>query len=214
MVLDVVEMHRLALVYVAYVVATASPGPSTMAIMGVAMRHGRPPALALAGGVITGSYFWAVLAATGISALLAAFAEVLTAVKIAGGIYLLYLAFKSARSALRKGEAGPGDASASADAPLATYYRRGLLLHLGNPKAVLGWTAIMSLGLPPGAPASTLPAILGGCALLAVTVFGGYALLFSTARMVGVYRRARRWIEGTLALVFGFAGLRLLTARI
>jgi threonine/homoserine/homoserine lactone efflux protein len=55
--------------------------------------------------------------------------------------------------------------------------------------------------------------ILGGCLVLSVTIFCGYALVFSTASMVRLYRRARRGIEGVLALVFGFAGLRLLLSR-
>ena len=45
-------LHHLLLVYAAYLVAVASPGPSTMSIMGVAMNHGRGPAVALAMGVV------------------------------------------------------------------------------------------------------------------------------------------------------------------
>ena len=55
--------------------------------------------------------------------------------------------------------------------------------------------------------------ILAGCAALSCTVFFGYAVLFSTAPMVRLYHRARRWIEGTLAAFFAFAGLRLLLSR-
>ncbi|WAH61845.1 hypothetical protein LZ023_34815 (plasmid) [Pseudomonas silvicola] len=43
--------HELILIYTTYFVATASPGPSNMAIMGTAMK-GRGAALALASGVI------------------------------------------------------------------------------------------------------------------------------------------------------------------
>ncbi|EJM70079.1 hypothetical protein PMI30_00864 [Pseudomonas sp. GM50] len=43
--------------------------------------------------------------------------------------------------------------------------------------------------------------------------FCSYAIVFSTAPMIRGYRRARRWIEGTLALVFGAAGLKLLFSR-
>ena len=71
----------------------------------------------------------------------------------------------------------------------------------------------MSLGLRPDAPAYTLPAILAGCLLLGVLIFVGYALVFSTRPMVRAYQKARRWIEGALAMVFGYAGLRLLLSR-
>ena len=210
---DLPHVDQLLLVYAAYVMATASPGPSNMAIMGVAMNHGRAPAVILAGGILTGSLFWATMAASGISSILSACAGALTAFRIAGGLYLLYLACRSARSAMT---ATTPQGPPRADGPVAGYgalYRRGVLLHLTNPKAILAWIAIMTLGLKPDAPPYTLAAILGGCLALGVVVFGGYALLFSTAPMVHAYRKARRWIEGTLAVVFGFAGLRLLSSR-
>lgn len=207
-------LDQLLIVYATYLVATASPGPSNLAIMGVAMSRGRSAGLALAVGVVCGSMFWAVLAATGISAVLATFAEALFVLKIAGGLYLLYLAYKSARSAMRSDAAQASEKQEVRAPTHGALYRRGLLLHLSNPKAILAWIAIMTLGLKPGAPTELLYMIVGGCALLGVVVFGGYALIFSTDVMVSAYRRARRWIEGALALLFGFAGLRLLAARL
>ena len=204
---------QIAIVYATYLIATASPGPSNMAIMGTAMRDGRRPALVLAAGVVSGSLFWAVLAATGVSALLAAYAEALWFVKMAGGAYLLYLAYRAGRSAM-----GPasGMAAPRADRGPLRYgllYRQGLLMHIGNPKAILSWTAIISLGIRADAAAGGLPAIVGGCVGLGVLVFGGYAIAFSTASMIALYTRWRRWIEGTLSAVFALAGLKLLFWR-
>lgn len=201
---------HLLLVYATYLIATASPGPSNMAIMAIAMQSGRRAGLTLAAGVMTGSLFWAAATATGLSALLTAYAEALIAIKIVGGLYLLYLAYKAARAAIR---AQPVAARNTGLTGLALY-RRGLFMHLSNPKAIMGWIAIMSLGLQDDSPAHVLPAILGGCALLGTLVFGGYAVLFSTAPMIRAYGRARRWIETGLAGIFAFAGLRLLTARL
>jgi threonine/homoserine/homoserine lactone efflux protein len=208
------QLHHLLLVYTAYVIAAGSPGPSNMRIMGVAMERGRPAALALAAGVVTCSVFWGVMAATGISALLARYAEALVVLKVFGGLYLLFLALKAGRAALTPDErivsrAGAGDTPPSR----AALYRQGLLMHLGNPKSVLAWIALMTLGLGPDASWRGVAAILGGCAVLSVTIFCGYAVVFSTAPMVRLYRRARRWVEGVLAVFFGFAGMRLLLSR-
>lgn len=198
-------------VYVAYLLGTASPGPSNMAIMGVAMSQGRRPALMLAAGVITGSLCWALLVATGLSTLLLAWAQAMVIVKVVGGIYLLWLAWKAARSAARRGDAASVPLAATASA--GSLYRRGLLLHLGNPKAMLVWTAIMSLGIHPDAAPFILPLIVGGCALLGIMVFSSYALLFSTPAMSRGYRRSRRSIEGVFALFFTAAGIKLLFSR-
>jgi threonine efflux protein len=207
------QIDQLLLVYLAYIIAVASPGPSNMAIMGVAMSQGRKPALVLAFGVITGSQCWAFLAATGLSAVLSQYAHALFAIKIAGGLYLLYLAYKSARSAVSR-DVPQTTENQTVQAPdYVALYRRGLLMHLTNPKAILGWIAIMSIGLQPGAGSSTLAAILVGCAFLGIVIFCGYALLFSTAPAIRVYQRSRRYIEGVLAMVFGFAGIRLLLSR-
>ena len=205
------ELQHLLLVYATYVIAAGSPGPSNMRIMGVAMQQGRQAALTLAAGVVTGSIFWGMMAATGISVLLTRYAEVLTALKIFGGLYLLFLAFRAGRAALISEE--QATAGAPTPASRTALYRQGLLMHLGNPKSVLAWIALVTLGLGSDASWQGVAVILGGCAVLSVTIFCGYAVLFSTAPMVRLYRRARRWIEGTLSIVFGFAGLRLLLAR-
>lgn len=200
-------VHHLAMVYAVYIFGTASPGPSNMTIMAVAMQYGRRPALTLAAGVMAGSLSWAALAATGLSAVLATYADALLAIKICGGLYLLYLAWKSGRAALQAKE------KPVMTAPSGALYRRGFLMHITNPKAIMSWLAVMSLGLQPDSPAFILPAILAGCATLGTLIFGGYAVLFSTAPMVRAYRKARRWIEGSLACMFSYAGLRLLLSR-
>lgn len=202
----------IALAFCSYFLAAASPGPSNMAIMATAMRDGRLPALVLACGVMTGSLTWAGLAATGLSTLLATFAEALIVIKVLGGLYLLYLAVRAGRSALR-----PIEAFTRADAPrtpprYVPLYRQGMLMHISNPKAIMSWLAIMSLGLQQGAPSGTLPTIIGGCAVLGICIFGGYALLFSTARMIAVYSRLGRWIQGLFSTLFAVAGVKLLVA--
>jgi threonine efflux protein len=207
------NLHQLLLVYAAYVIAAGSPGPSNMQIMGVAMNNGRRAALVLAAGVVSGSIFWGMMAATGISAILNRYAEALVVLKIFGGLYLLYLAFKAGRAALAPDDQAVRTTSADAALSGSALYRRGLLMHLTNPKSVLAWIALVTLGLGSESSWHTLAAILGGCAALSVTIFCGYAIIFSTAPMVRIYRRARRWIEGILSVFFGVAGLRLLLSR-
>ncbi len=207
------DLHHLLLVFTAYIVGAASPGPSNMRIMGVAMHQGRKPALVLAAGVISGSFFWGSMAATGVSAILAQYAQALVVLKIAGGMYLFYLAIKAGRSAITSNAQLENEMAAAPAASSFSLYRRGLLMHLTNPKALLGWIATMTLGLGPQATPVTVAIILVGCAVLSVTIFCSYAIVFSTAPMIRGYRRARRWIEGTLAIVFGAAGMKLLFSR-
>ena len=205
------DLHQLLFAYSAYVIGAASPGPSNMRIMGVAMHQGRQAALVLAAGVVTGSIVWGTMAATGVSALLTQYAHALVFLKIFGGLYLLYLACKAAKSALMSDGASPATPDVSATG--GKLFRSGLLIHLANPKAIMTWLALLALGLGPGASPQSVVIVLSGCFVLSVSIFFGYALIFSTKPMVLLYRRAKRVIEGVLAVFFTFAGFRLLLSR-
>ncbi|WGS53820.1 LysE family translocator [Paraburkholderia sp. D15] len=197
--------------YGAYFVGTASPGPSNLAIMSLAMSAGRRAALTFALGVVSGSFFWALLASLGLSAVLASYSEALIAVKIAGGLYLLWLGFKSARSAF-SAAALPAQ-TARADESPKRLYLRGLLLHLTNPKAILVWLSIVSLAVSPNGGASHTAAVVLGCMVIGVSVFSSYAVLFSTSSARRIYLSIRRWLDGSLAVMFGIAGIKMLTSK-
>jgi threonine efflux protein len=205
---------NLLLAYSAYFVGTASPGPSNLAIMSIASTSGRRAAFSFAAGVVSGSFFWAMLAALGLSAVLTAYSGFLVGVKIAGGLYLLWLAFKSGRAAFR-----PPVRAASAqgkDESARKLYARGALLHLTNPKAILVWMSVAALGSSTsnGATGTPMLAVVAGCLCIGMCVFGGYAMLFSMPSARRLYARVQRYLDACLALVFGAAGIRLLTSRV
>jgi threonine/homoserine/homoserine lactone efflux protein len=201
---------NLLLAYTAYLVGTASPGPSNLAIMSIAANHGRKAALVFALGVVSGSMFWAIIATLGVSAALVAWAQFIIVIKILGGLYLLWIAFKSGRNALA---VKASDLSRTHQTQTLTrLYARGLLLHLTNPKAILVWVSIVALSSSTEVGA-TPAALIPGCAMIGWLVFGGYAVLFSTNSARRIYLRSRRVMEGCLAIVFGCAGIKLLASR-
>jgi threonine efflux protein len=203
------HLPDLALVYSAFFLAVASPGPSNLAVMATSMERGRRAGLTLALGVTTGSLTWGILAAIGVSALVVAHPGALYAIKIIGGLYLLFLAWRSARSAMRA-DMPPPKAAVSGHRT----YLRGYLMHLTNPKAILSWTAIIALGLRPDAPVAIVYAIIIGCLLISLLINQGYAILFSSAPMIAGYRRIRRRAEACLAAFFAFASFKLLTSQL
>ncbi|WP_275786126.1 LysE family translocator [Pararhizobium gei] len=206
------HLPQLMLAWSAYLIAVASPGPAVLAIIGTSISRGRSAGMALALGVLTGSYIWAMLTAAGLSALIRSYGQAMIVLKIAGGLYLLWLAFNALRAALRKDL--PAAAANEVQPSLRKLYFKGLGIHLTNPKAIFAWIMLVSLGMPKDAPASIMAVLIGGCMVMGVVVFTGFALLFSLAPVNRAYRRAHRWIEGAMAGFFTFAGLRLLTARL
>jgi len=202
---------NLPLILTAAFLATASPGPSTLAIAGTAMAHGRVHALALVAGIATGSWSWSLAAALGLGAVMHAHAWTFEMLRYFGSGYLLYLAYRSARSALSPGQAKLRSVSAGSH---RIAYGKGLAMHLTNPKAILFFGALFSVGVPVSATSLEIAGVVGAVGLQSLCIFTAYALLFSNARMVAIYLQLRRWFESIFAVAFGLAGLKLLTARL
>lgn len=59
-----------------------------------------------------------------------------------------------------------------------------------------------------------MPVLIGGCMVLGIIIFMGFALLFSIEPVHRGYKKSRRWIEGAMAGFFAFAGLKLLTVKL
>ncbi|MCD0503862.1 LysE family transporter, partial [Bordetella petrii] len=90
---------------------------------------------------------------------------------------------------------------------------RGLMLHLTNPKAILFFGSLYSIGVPRDASAADLLWIITAVGIQATVVFHGYALLFSNRHMIGYYLRLRRAFEAVFAVAFAAAGIKILATR-
>ncbi len=202
---------ELAAIWFAWVLAGGSPGPATLGIASTSMALGRRAGVIFALGILTGGATWGIAAALGMSALMMANAWVFEVLRYVGAAYLIYLAMKSLRSAMSEKPGLTGKAQAGTPWRI---YTKGVLVHLTNPKAILSWGAIYAITLPPNASGADLAFMF--CFLYSggALVFLSYAFLFSSQKVVQGYTRLRRWFEGAFALLFGAAGLKILTTRV
>lgn len=198
--------------YGAFLLALASPGPNVLAVIGTSMSVDRQSGLALASGVVIGTLTWASLTTLGLASLLATFASAVVIIKVIGGSYLLWLAFKAFRSAASAYDLNAAE-MAGAPRSLLGYVGRGYFVQMTNPKAAMAWIAIVSLGLPHGAPGWVPVAIILGTFFLSAVFHFLYAWLFSTPIAFRIYGQARRPIQALLGSFFGYAGVRLLCER-
>jgi threonine/homoserine/homoserine lactone efflux protein len=87
--------------WLAYAAATAVllviPGPTILTVISYSLTHGRRANAALVAGVALGDSTALVLSLVGLGAVLAASAVLFTAVKWAGGLYLIYLGVRMLR---------------------------------------------------------------------------------------------------------------------
>ena len=203
--LDLADLLSIAL---AFLVVAASPGPANLALATAAMGSGRRRGLIFGAGLTVGLSFWGLVAATGLGTLLERSAHGLAALKILGGLYLLWLAFQSGRTALCGGhDVGPARREGA-------WFRRGVVLNLSNPKAVVAWMAALSMGMSADAGVGQLVVATLLCMAIGALNYAGYALAFSLPGVMAGYRRLRRGIDGVVAGLFATAGFGLIRSAL
>jgi len=197
--MDITSLRVFAAAYLAVV---ALPGPSVTALIARVLARGLPGTGFYIVGIIAGALTWFTVAATGLAAIATAFAPLFVAIRYAGAAYLLYLAWKFWTAPARTMDA----ADASPDGRCRLFVT-GLAMHLGNPKAIVFFLAL----LPNVVPLEKLT-LLGFAELamvIAVVVTGvltGYAFAAARARRLFTSPRASKLINrGGAAVMAGTA---------
>jgi len=193
-----------------WALAVILPGPNFLVAARSGLTGSRGQGLLTALGLATGSVTWAFSAMVGLHALFLAFAWLYGAIKVIGGLYLLYMGFSIVRSAFTKNAAVNEVLSTGC---VGSYYRLGLLTNLSNPKSAAFFGSMFLTLLPPEL------SLVGKAATLAV-VFGislfWYSLVamgFSMGFMQRVYQHIRAPLSACIGSLLLFFGARLVLAR-
>lgn len=186
----------------------ASPGPSTVLIIKQSLRSRRSGFLTVLGNE-TGVFVWGVVAACGLTALLAASELAYDVMRVVGAVVLVVFGIQTLRQARRAdGQAETGWEGTEKSGWAS--YRGGLLLNLANPKAAIFAMSFLPQFVPDGAP--HLPTMIGLAALWAVYETGYYGLyVWFVGRMRAVLSRSgvRRRLEQVSGGVLLLLGVRL-----
>jgi threonine/homoserine/homoserine lactone efflux protein len=122
-----------------YALAVATPGPGIAAIIARSLAHGAKGAPAFIAGFVAGDLVWFTIAATGLAALAKTAATLFIAIKWAGVVYLLYLAWKLWTAPAERVEVRDDDGRQHGwRAFIASF-----MLTLANPKAILFFLALL-----------------------------------------------------------------------
>src|SRR6516165_3696497 len=134
------------------------PGPSNLFLLAHGIGHGRRSALAAMTGIEAASAIRVLLAAAGLSAVLASSALAFNAIRWAGVTYLAWLGIR----AFRAGQPEQPPGAPRRPVPLGRSARKGLLVGLGNPKMVIFFLAFLPRFIHPAAgPQAVQMLILG-----------------------------------------------------
>lgn len=118
-----------------------SPGPSMFYVLSRGLGQSRQAGLASALGLAMGGMMLAVFTAIGAGAVLSDSGTLFSAVKLAGGVYLLYLGFRSLYEIRSYGRTTI--VASQSTEPFARIVRQGVLVELLNPKTVLFFLAFL-----------------------------------------------------------------------
>ncbi|MBX3498960.1 MAG: LysE family transporter [Alphaproteobacteria bacterium] len=197
---------------IAHMLAVASPGPSFVLVAQVAASRSRAAALVATAALTLGAALWAAAALFGLQSLFKHADWLYLALRIGGGLYLLWLGYQLIR------HAGSGDLAAPAGGEPAAADMRGifwkaLLVQLSNPKVIVFFSGIMAALLPRDLSPQAAAIVVMVVAFNEFVWYALVSLLFSGGRARRIYRGARAWIERLTGGVLAVLGLRLALDR-
>lgn len=195
------------------VLAYFIPGPDMAVILRSATRGSRSGAAAAVGAQL-GLCVHLLLAVAGLSVLLSRYPGALTAIRLAGGLYLLYLGGRLIFPTLRRsGDASPVQANDVSTRRSAFW--QGLFTNLLNPKAVLFFAAVLPQFLVPGAVPTWVQVVALGVLDIALGFLTWAAVVALGVRLSSLLRRqqVRQWWDRITGAVLGAIGGGLIATR-
>jgi len=171
-------MTKIAAFAVLSLIVTVTPGPDSLLVLRSSLLAGRRAGARVAAGAASGSLAWGLSSAAGLTALLAASAQLYRAVQLAGACYLVFLGIRGWRATAGHRSSRPQRRPG---------FRAGLLSNLLNPKVGLFFLAVMPQFIPHHAPVTR------------------YALAFAAtdALIAGAWLAAVAWISGKARTLLG-----------
>jgi threonine/homoserine/homoserine lactone efflux protein len=166
------------------------PGPAVLYIVSQSVGQGRVGGLAAVLGVETGAFVHVAGAALGVSAILASSATAFSALKLAGGAYLVVLGIRRLRE--RDDDSVPGTARPR---PLASIFRQGVIVNALNPKTALFFLAFLPQFVDPERGHVALQAAILGLIWVVIAAICDAVWALGSGSLVGLLRtsaRARR----------------------
>ena len=206
--------------------AMASPGPDVVQIIRLGARSTRAAVWAAIGST-TGLVVWTVASLAGLSALISATPQILVALQVLGGAYLLWMAYTSISSGVAERRApatvvgtehrAPQPRGFSPDGIIkaGTAYRMGLVCDLSNPKVVIFFGAIFANFIDPGMGLGANALVGSALILESLLIFVGVALstravskwMARHSSMVDIVSGGIFLLLGVVILIEGFRGV-------
>lgn len=183
------------------------PGPGTFCVLTCAAKGGLRGGFAAQAGLMLGDAVLMFLAAIGVAALLKANPLLFTGLQYMGAAYLAWLGFKLLTA--KEGEGG-----AAVPFSQAGSFRRGFLVTLINPKAIVFYMAFFPLFINPATHQGALTFFTLGAVIMCCTLFYGALLVIvgnAAARRLSRHRRISTFASRAAGVFLIGFGIKLTT---
>ena len=192
--------------WLVHLAAVASPGPAFAVALRLAATEGARASVIYALGVGLGGAAWALAALSGLSLLFHLLPWTMLALKIAGGLFLIWIGLQGWHHAR-----DPLPEAATAGLPRSAWatLKLALLTQIGNPKTAVFFGAVFAALVPAEA---SLPLMAGLLVLVFVTEslwYTAIGLVFSRGPVRRLYVRAKTALDRLFGTAMIALGLRL-----
>ncbi|WP_111883787.1 MULTISPECIES: LysE family transporter [unclassified Acinetobacter] len=195
--------------------ALISPGPDFFFVTQSAIRQSRSHALFAALGISLSILVWSICAISGLHFLFQKMAWLQQCLMILGGLYLLYLGSQLLKSAWSK-DLGtitkPTEQAVQKKSPLTLLFQ-GFLTNMANPKALVYFTSVFSIGISAKVSIFDQSSLLALVFIESLIWFALVAVLFSAPKMTHYYQKFSKKIDAITGGIFISFGCLLLLNR-
>jgi threonine/homoserine/homoserine lactone efflux protein len=197
-------------VAVLHLFVAISPGPAVLMAARTGVTEGFRTGMALACGIAMGAVSWALAAMFGLSLLFEYAPFALTAIKLVGASYLLYMAWRMWRDA-----ALPLDLGTEIRTPrsLGSAFRLGLFTQYSNPKAAVMFSSLFVGTVPPGTSWAVIAALLLVVFLNEAIWNTAVARIFSLDASRRTYLSLKTLIDRSFGGMLALLGLKIAIQR-
>lgn len=200
-------MSHIPLFLAASIAITVAPGPDNLQVIARGISQGRTAGFVAALGFAAGVAFHTTLAALGVAALLRAAPLAFHLVKLAGGVYLIWIGVKALTSR------GLSEAHARPPQPLLTVFRQSVIGNMLNPKVTLFFIVFLPQFVDPASSSSVAMQMIGFGLLFMVQTVAVFSLFGLAAGAIGSSLRRRPrigiWLDRLAGATFIALGLRV-----
>lgn len=194
--------------FTAAILLNLAPGPDIAFILGQTVRGGQRSGFSAMFGIWTGAFGHVLMAAAGLSAILATSAMAFSIVKWVGAAYLIWLGISALRS--------DGGSFVSKDVNSSQHFfpifRQGVFVALLNPKVAIFFLAFLPQFVVAGAGPVWAQLFLHGSLIIVVAAFVEPPLIIAGEKLTTSLRNNARfglWLDRSLGAIFVALGVRL-----